>query len=147
MKNINIFPWFVHLRKKPWICFRYWYDVLPSLDLLSKIKTLKKNLYEHGEECFETCSHTQIHSISECVKSFLDSDARNKIRNFNPDKYDLIRQLMDPYIKSVKKIGNSDITIHEKRKTLQKTNVGETVIHLITNVILPYLKQLKWIFI
>ena len=112
-------------------------------DIVENVIDVKKNLYEHGEECFETCSHAQIHSISEFVKSFLDSDARNKIRNFNPDKYDLIRDLLDPYIKSVKKIGNSDITIHEKRKTLQKTNVGETVIHLITNVILPYLKQLK----
>ena len=73
----------------------------------------------------------------------MDSDTRNKIRNFNPHKYDLIRDLMEPYIKSVEKIGNSDITIHEKRKTLQKTHVGETVINLITNVILPYLKQLK----
>jgi len=47
------------------------------------------------------------------------------------------------YVALVEKIGNSDITIHEKRKPLQKTHVGETVINLITNVILPYLKQLK----
>ena len=112
-------------------------------DIVENVINVKKNLYEHGEEYFETCSHAQIHSISEFVKSFLDSDARNKIRNFNPHKYDLIRDLMDPYIKSVEKIGNSDISIHEKRKTLQKTHVGETVINLITNVILPYLKQLK----
>merc|ERR1712215_184387 len=107
-------------------------------DIVENVIDVKKNLHEHGEECFETCSHAQIRSISEFVKSFLDSDARNKIRNFNPDKYDLIRDLMNPYIKSVEKIGNSDISIHEKIKTLQKTHVGETVINLITNVILPY---------
>ena len=50
---------------------------------------------------------------------------------------------MNPYIKSVEKIGDSEITIHEKRKTLQKTQVGETVLNLITDVILPYLKELK----
>ena len=31
----------------------------------------------------------------------------------------------------------------EKRKTLQKIKVGETVINLITEVILPYLNELK----
>ena len=120
-------------------------DVPPTElnDIVENVLIVKNEFHKHDEECFETCSHAQIHSISEFVKSFLDSDARNKIRNFNPNKYDLIRDLMEPYIKSVEKIGNSDITIHEKRKTLQKTHVGETVINLITNVILPYLKQLK----
>ena len=120
-------------------------DVPPAElnDIVENVLNVKNGFHKHGEDCFETCSHAQIHSISEFVKSFLDSDARNKIRNFNPHKYDLIRDLMEPYIKSVEKIGNSDITIHEKRKTLQKTHVGETVINLITNVILPYLKQLK----
>ena len=120
-------------------------DVPPTElnDIVENVLNVKNGFHKHGEDCFETCSHAQIHSISEFVKSFLDSDARNKIRNFNPNKYDLIRDLMEPYIKSVEKIGNSDITIHEKRKTLQKTHVGETVINLITNVILPYLKQLK----
>ena len=72
-----------------------------------------------------------------------DPETAVKIRNYNPDKYDLIRDLMEPYIKSVEKIGDPEVTVHEKRKTLQKTHVGETVINLITNVILPYLKQLK----
>ena len=76
----------------------------------------------------------------------MDSDDTNKIRNYNPHKYDLIRKLMNPYIKSVGKIGDSEISIHEKRKTLQKTQVGETVINLITEVILPYLNELKWIW-
>ena len=38
---------------------------------------------------------------------------------------------MNPYIKSVEKIGDSEITIHEKRKILQKTQAGETVLNLI----------------
>ena len=47
------------------------------------------------------------------------------------------------YCDLLEKIANSNISIHEKKKTLQKTHVGETMINLITNVILPYLKQLK----
>ena len=104
---------------------------------------LMTDYQKHGEECFETCSNAQIHSVGGMIESFNDPETTVKIRNFNPHKYDLIRDLMGPYIKSIEKIGNSDITIHEKRKTLQKTHVGETVINLITNVILPYLKQLK----
>ena len=104
---------------------------------------LMTDYQKHGEECFETCSNAQIHSVGGMIESFNDPETTVKIRNFNPYKYDLIRDLMEPYIKSVEKIGNSDISIHEKRKTLQKTHVGETVINLITNVILPYLKQLK----
>ena len=129
--------------------------VLPRKDFEEDVKTIKLNeiventidvnneFHKHGEECFETCFHTQIHSISEFVRSFFDSDDTNKIRNYNPHKYDLIKKLMNPYIKSVEKIGDSEISIHEKRKTLQKTQVGETVINLITEVILPYLNELK----
>merc|ERR1712208_89605 len=104
---------------------------------------LMTDYQKHGEECFETCSNAQIHSVGGMIESFNDPETTVKIRNFNPHKYDLIRDLIEPYIKSVEKISNSDISIHEKRKTLQKTHVGETVINLITNVILPYLKQLK----
>merc|ERR1712055_275413 len=100
---------------------------------------LMTDYQKHGEECFETCSNAQIHSVGGMIESFNDPETTVKIRNFNPHKYDLIRDLMEPYIKSVEKIGNSDISIHEKRKTSQKTHVGETVINLITNVILPYL--------
>ena len=77
-------------------------------------------------------------------KKFLDSADTYKIRNYNPHKYDLIRKLMNQYIKSVEKIGDSEITIHEKRKTLEKTQVGETVFNLITNLILPCWQVLKY---
>ena len=126
--------------------------VLARKDIEEDVKTIEivenavyvnNEFHKHGEECFETCSHAQIHSISEFVRSFLDSDDTNKIRNYNPHKYDLIRKLMNPYIKSVEKIGDSEITIHEKRKTLQETQVVETVLNLITDIILPYLKELK----
>ena len=51
-------------------------------------------------------------------------------------------KLLDPYTKSVRKIADSDVTLHEKRKTMQKTYVGESVVNFITDVILPYLKSL-----
>ena len=112
-------------------------------DIVENVINIKNGFHKHGEDCFETCSNAQIHSVVGMIESFNDPETTVKIRNFNPHKYDLIRDLMEPYIKSVEKIANSNISIHEKKKTLQKTHVGETMINLITNVILPYLKQLK----
>ena len=101
---------------------------------------LKKDLHNHGEECFESCSDAQIHSVADLLK-YGDEEQVN-IRNYNPTKYDLMLKLLDPYNKSVRKIADSDVTLHEKRKTMQKTYVGESVVNFITDVILPYLKSL-----
>ena len=101
---------------------------------------LKIDLHNHGEECFESCSDAQIHSVADLLK-YGDEEQVN-IRNYNPTKYDLMLKLLDPYNKSVRKIVDSDVTLHEKRKTMQKTYVGESVVNFITDVILPYLKSL-----
>ena len=102
---------------------------------------LKKDLHNHGEECFESCSDTQIHSVADLLK-YGDEDQVN-IRNYNPTKYDLMLKLLDPYNKSVRKIADSDVTLHEKRKTMQKTNVGESVFKIINDLILPYMADMK----
>merc|ERR1712215_469912 len=39
-------------------------------DIVENVIDVKKNLYEHGEECVVSFSHAQIHSISEFVISF-----------------------------------------------------------------------------
>ena len=46
----------------------------------------------------------------------------------NPEKIKFIRQLILPYYKTVRKIGNPKVSIHEKRKLLQKAQVGEGVL-------------------
>ena len=74
---------------------------------------------------------------------FNDPETIVKIRNYNPHKYDLIRKLTERYNKSIRKIGNPDITLHEKRKTLQKSNVGESVFKIIHELILPYMSNSK----
>ena len=101
---------------------------------------ITKDFHNHGEECFETCSNAQVYSVGDLLK-YCDEDLVN-IRNYNPDKYDLMLKLLDPYTKSVQKIADSDVTLHEKRKTMQKTYVGESMFNFITDVILPYLKSL-----
>merc|ERR1712208_163869 len=80
-------------------------DVPPTElnDIVENVLNVKNGFHKHGEDCFETCSHAQIHSVGGMIESFNDPETTVKIRNFNPHKYDLIRDLMVPYIKSVEK--------------------------------------------
>ena len=44
--------------------------------------------------------------------------------------------------KSLGKIDDPGVTEHEKRKTLQKTNVAENMFKIIIDLILPYMKRI-----
>ena len=96
-------------------------------EIIKNALDLKNEFHKHGEECFETCSNAQIHSVGGLIECFNDPETLVKIRKYNPHKYDLIRKLTEPYNKSLVKIGDTDVTVHDKRKTLQKTNVAESV--------------------
>ena len=50
-------------------------------------------------------------------------------------------QLLRPYSKSVRKIGDPSVSIHEKRKTLQKAQVGEGVLKSVTDLIYPAINK------
>ena len=93
-------------------------------EIIKNALDLMKDFNKHGEECFETCSNAQIHIVGGLIGYFNDPETIVKIRNYNPHKYDLIRKLTERYNKSLRKIGNRDVTLHEKRKTLQKSNLG-----------------------
>ena len=104
---------------------------------------LKKDFHKKGEECFESCSNAHIHSVAGLTEYFNDPEINWKIRYFNPDKYDLIRKLTEPYYTSMGKIGDTNVTLHKKRKLLQKMNVGKSVIRIIDDLILPYMSNSK----
>ena len=44
---------------------------------------------------------------------------------------------------NVRKLTDPEVTIHNKRKTLQKSQVGEDVLTTLKNLIVPELKALK----
>ena len=50
----------------------------------------------------------------------------------NPQKAKFFRELMLPYHETVRKIGNPKVSTHEKRKLLQKAQVGEGVLESVT---------------
>ena len=50
----------------------------------------------------------------------------------NPQKSKFIRELILPYHETVRKIGNPKVSTHEKRKLLQKAQVGEGVLESVS---------------
>ena len=112
-------------------------------DIVENVINIKNGFHKHGEDCFETCSNAQIHSVGGLIGYANDPETASKMRNYNPEKYDLIRKLTESNNKSLRKIGDPEVTVHEKRKTLQKTNVGESVFKIIKDLILPYMANMK----
>ena len=51
----------------------------------------------------------------------------------NRQKAEFIQDLMMPYHETVRKIGNPKVSTHEKRKLLQKAQVGEGVLNSVTD--------------
>ena len=50
----------------------------------------------------------------------------------NPQKSKFIRELILPYHETVRKIGNAKVSTHEKRKLLQKAQVGKGVLESVS---------------
>ena len=93
-----------------------------------KVDELKDDFHEHGSDCFKHCSEEKIHCVASAVNSLL----RLGSTVMNPQKAKFLRELMLPYHETVRKIGNPKVSTHEKRKLLQKAQVGEGVLESVT---------------
>ena len=70
----------------------------------------------------------------------MDATSLKKMKEFNPSKYRFLKNMLSPHKKSLEKLVNADVSIHEKRKTLQKPQVGEGLLHTASNIMLPLLR-------
>ena len=93
-----------------------------------KVDELKDDFHEHGSDCFKHCSEEKIHCVASAVNSLL----RLGSTVMNPQKAKFLRELMLPYHETVRKIGNPKVSTHEKRKLLQKAQVGEGVLQSVS---------------
>ena len=93
-----------------------------------KVDELKDDFHEHGSDCFKHCSEEKIHCVASAVNSLL----RIGSTVMNPQKAKFLRELMLPYHETVRKIGNPKVSTHEKRKLLQKAQVGEGVLQSVS---------------
>ena len=96
--------------------------------VIEKVDELKDDFDEHGSDCFKHCSKEKIHCLATAVNSLLRSGSTV----MNRQKAKFIRELMMPYHETVRKIANPKVSTHEKRKLLQKAQVGEGVLNSVT---------------
>jgi hypothetical protein len=59
----------------------------------------------------------------------------------NPSKYRFLKKMLKPHQKSLEKLVDANVSIHEKRKTLQKPQVGDGILQTATHLMLPLLRQ------
>ena len=92
------------------------------------------------EECFKQCSKRKILSMCNIANNWMDATTLKKMKEFNPTKYRFLKNMLSPHKKSLEKLISANVSIHEKRKTLQKPQVGEGLLHTATNLVLPLLR-------
>ena len=95
-----------------------------SNKMIEKVDELNEDFHAKGSDCFNHCSEEKI----KCLGHAVDSLLRYGSQIMNPEKLKFIQELILPYHKTVRKIANPKVSTHEKRKLLQKAQVGEGVL-------------------
>ena len=110
-------------------------------EILEDVEHLHNKFDKDGNICFKYCSKRKINSISDMTDVLLDKELSNEIKKTNPSKFRHIKELLKPYRKSIRKLRDPAVDIHEKRKVLQKPDVGEGLLESVESVVTPLLKK------
>jgi len=95
---------------------------------------------EDGGECFKDCSKSK--SVSNMCEQMNDSLVWNGLKRKYPNKYSQLNKTIQKVRKDgLSELTNPHVTIHKKRKTLQKAQVGEGILNIVKNLIVPELKE------
>ena len=73
--------------------------------------------------------------------ALLDNELGDYLKKSNPTKFRYIKELLKPYRKSIRKLRDPNVDMHEKRKVLQKPDVGEGLLESVESVVTPLLKK------
>ena len=96
---------------------------------------------EKEEDCFKQCSKRKIQSVCNMAHNWMDATSLNKMKRFNPSKYRFLKKMLSPHKNSLEKLVDANVSIHEKRKTLQKAQVGDGILQLASHLMIPLLTQ------
>ena len=97
---------------------------------------------EDGGVCFKDCSKSKIQSVGDMCGVMNNKSIRNKLKRKYPNKYAQLNETIQKVRKDgVSELSNPLVTIHNKRKTLQKAQVGEGILSVVKNLIVPELKE------
>ena len=75
------------------------------------------------------------------VDALLDNELGDDLKKSNPSKFKYIKELPKPYRNSIRKLRDPAVDIHEKRKVLQKPDVGKGLLESVESLVSPMLKK------
>ena len=110
-------------------------------EMIEDVEHLHNKFYKDGNICFKYCCKRKINSISNMADALLDNELGDDLKKSNPRKYKYIKELLKPYRTSIRKLRDPTVDIHEKRKVLQKPDVGEGLLESVESVVTPLLKK------
>ena len=122
-------------------------DLNTKSDILQKhvenIENVCNKFREDDGVCFQDCSKSKIQSVCDLCGVMNNKLIRNKLKRKYPNKYAQLNETIRKIRKEdVRELTNPHVTIHKKRKTLQKAQVGEGILNIVKNLIVPELKEL-----
>ena len=88
--------------------------------------------------CFETCLKRKIHSICNIVQILQEN--KSEMEKVNPSKYKNILRILGPHLN---KLTGPNMSTHEKRKAMQKAQLGPKIFDAVVNLMIPALKRGK----
>ena len=109
---------------------------------MGNVEDITEDFEENAEECFDTCSKTKVKSVCGMVETLIHPEVGDKLKKYNPRKFEYVRKLLNPFRHSIRKLADPAVTVHEKRKTLKKAQVGEGVLTALTGLLLPLLTDI-----
>lgn len=117
---------------------------LTTQKMAKDIEKIDDEFHTHGAECFQHCSRGKIASLSGALAGMMQPESVESLKRHEPRKLEFVKKMIFPYLKSVRKVADPSVSIHERRKTLQKAQVGEGVLNSVKKLILPDLKRAKY---
>ena len=71
-----------------------------------------------------------------------DNLAWNRLKRKYPNKYAQLNETIQKVRKDgLSELSNPHVTIHNKRKTLQKAQIGKGILNIVKNLIVPEVKE------
>ena len=110
-------------------------------EMIEDVEHLCNEFDKDGNVCFKYCSKRKINSISDMADVLLDKKVGADLKKINPTKFNYIKELLKPYRKSIRKLRDPTVDIHEKRKVLQNPDLGEGLLESVESVVTPLLKK------
>ena len=112
-------------------------------EVIQDVEVVRESFKENGRECFKTCSKRKLKSVHNMCRVLVDAENRMILKKFNPAKYQDMRKSLKPYNKSIKKLTNPYSCTHERRKILQKSQVGAKILDAAVGLLIPAMKARK----